>query len=39
MMEKVLLLNGDVLHYFPIDSLPPLRNCHSVQVVKSVGKM
>jgi len=38
MMEKVLLLTGDVLNYFPVDSLPPTWNCHSVQVLKSVGK-
>jgi len=39
MMEKDHLLTGDVLHYCPVDSVTPARNCHSVQMVKSVGKM
>jgi hypothetical protein len=36
--RKFLLLTGDVLHYFPVDSIPTTWNCHSVQMLKSVGK-
>jgi hypothetical protein len=35
MIEKVLLLTGELLHYFPVNSLPPTWNCHSLHVMKS----